>query len=283
MLRPKKERARHATLTSMLGRSPPARWMLALLLLLPKPHETLEAQPPRNVDLRELHETAVFATVRIQVSSTSWGTGWLLQQSDRPMVVTNKHVIESAGGAQVRVHFYQGTEQPSVDVPARVFRTSSRIDLAVLRLEADPPPTARPIAMRTNTPVVRGERVVLGGNPSTLINGESAFLPFQTSEGVVTGHIASTAFEQCGAGRNCVVVDAASMHGSSGGPALNLDGQLVGMLWGGPSLRGESAAVIEARGRRVVAYAQTAIANPSFAYLIHTRVMAEELRSMERR
>jgi hypothetical protein len=55
-----------------------------------------------------------------------------------------------------------------------------RIDLAVLQLEADPPPTARPIAMRTNTTVVRGERVVLGGNPSTL-NGEATFLPFRRS------------------------------------------------------------------------------------------------------
>ncbi|MCB9604552.1 MAG: trypsin-like peptidase domain-containing protein [Sandaracinus sp.] len=237
----------------------------------------------RAVELRPLHELAVFATVRIQVSSSRWGTGWLLAQSGRPVVITNQHVVDGAARAPIRVLFYQGTDNAPVEVVARVARVSQRIDLAVLRLEADPPATARPIRMRTDTTVVRGERVVLGGNPSTFINGEATYLPFQTSEGVVTGHIASRAFEQCGAGRNCVVVDAASMHGSSGGPAFNLDGQLVGMLWGGPSLRGESAAVIEERGRRVVAYAQTAIANPAFAYLIHTRVMAEELQAMERR
>jgi len=269
----------------MVARSPHARWLLALLLVLvPNAHQALEAQPaPRSADLRQLHETAVFAMVRVQVAG-GWGTGWLLAQSGRPLVVTNEHVVRNVRDREVvKVFFYRGTDQAALEVPARVFRRSQRIDLAVLQLDGDPPTTARPIAMRTNTTVVRGERVVLAGNPTTLIDGRPTYLPFQTSEGVVTGHVADPAFEQCGAGRNCVVVDAASMQGSSGGPAFNLDGQLVGMLWGGPELRGESAAVVVAPGRRVVAYEQTAITNPAFAYLIHTRVMAEELRSMERR
>lgn len=255
--------------------------VLALLLSPTTLRPTL-AQAPRH-DLRQLHETAVFATVRIQVSSTSWGTGWLLEQSGRPLVITNRHVIDGVGRAPVRVHFYQGTDQPSVQVPARLFRTSRRIDLAVLQLEADAPATARPIAMRTNTTVVRGERVVLGGNPSTMIGGRVSHLPFQTAEGVVTGHVAERTFDECGAGRNCVVVDAASMKGSSGGPALNLEGELVGMLWGGPVLRGRSRTEIVEPGRRVVANEVTAIENPAFSFLIHTRVMAEELRTMERR
>ncbi|MCA9615736.1 MAG: trypsin-like peptidase domain-containing protein [Myxococcales bacterium] len=251
--------------------------------LLPTPQTTTEAQhTARAVELRSLHELAVFATVRIQVG-TSWGTGWLLAQSGRPLVVTNRHVVEEALRAPVRVQFYQGTDRPPVEVVARVLHRSERIDLAVLRLEADAPPTARPIPMHTDTTVVRGERIVLGGNPSTVIGGEATFLPFQTTEGVVTGHVANPLFEPCGAGRNCVVVDAASMQGSSGGPALNLDGRLVGMLWGGPELRGSSRTVVAAPGRLVVAHGETSIANPAFAYLIHTRVMAEELRSMERR
>jgi S1-C subfamily serine protease len=137
--------------------------------------------------------------------------------------------------------------------------------------------------MRTNTTVVRGERVVLGGNPGTVISGRPAYLPFQTSEGVVTGHIADREFDECGAGRNCVVVDAASMKGSSGGLALNLDGEVVGMLWGGPSLRGASRTVVVEPARRIIAHGETELPNPSFAYLIHTQVMAEELRTMERR
>jgi S1-C subfamily serine protease len=258
--------------------------LVLLLVLVPNAHEALEAQPAQqNVDLRQLHETAVFATVRVQVSSTTWGTGWLLEQSGRPLVITNKHVIEGVGRAQVRVHFYQGTDRAPVEVPARVFRTSPRIDLAVLQLEDDAPSTARPIPLRTDTTVVRGERVVLGGNPSTFIGGRVTYLPFQTAEGVVTGHIADRAFEQCGAGRNCVVVDAASMQGSSGGPAFNLERQLVGMLWSGPVLRGRSRTEIVEPGRRVVAHEETEIANPAFSYLIHTHVMSEELRLMERR
>ena len=71
-----------------------------------------------------------------------------------------------------------------------------------------------------------------------------------------------------------MVVDAASLGGSSGGPAFNRRGELVGMLWGGPV---HAATVRVGRG---TARVSTGIENPSFAYLLHTRTIANELRRL---
>ena len=229
-----------------------------------------DVQPTRGqeavVDLRRTHERAVFAMVRIDVRTTRGaivGTGWLLQQSAgvRPVVVTNKHMVEDiARGTAPRLSFYQGSEQPSVEIAGRVAYVSQTIDFAVIALDADPPAAPRePRALAIeNDDVVRGERVVLAGNPQGWA--------FQTTEGVVSG--VAPPSPRCGIARNCIMIDAASMSGSSGGPALNRSGNVVGMLWGGPSL---------------LAAFHIDVDNPSFAFLIHARVLREELRNIAAR
>lgn len=218
-------------------------------------------------DLRTAHERVVFATVRVQ-SRSGIGSGWLLMQSGRPLVVTNRHVFETA--RRFEIHFYGGSGAQGAVVQAERMHGSHTIDLGILRLLSDPPATARPLRLRTDAEVVRGERVVLGGNPSA---GDGRILPFQTAEGVVTGHVSGDHYSQCGPGRNCVVVDAASFRGSSGGPVVNFDGRLVGMLWGGPT---QGATLGRSQTRLIVQ-------NTSFAYLIHARTIADELRQLERR
>jgi S1-C subfamily serine protease len=229
-----------------------------------------DVQPTRGqdavVDLRRTHERAVFAMVRIEVRTRRGdivGTGWLLQQSAgvRPVVVTNKHMVDAiAPRTAPRISFYQGSQQPSVEVAGRVAYISRTIDFAVIALEADPPAAPRePRALTIEAnDVVRGERVVLAGNPQGW--------PFQTTEGVVSG--VAPANPECGVARNCIMIDAASMGGSSGGPALNRDGNVVGMLWGGPSL---------------LAAFHISVDNPAFAFLIHARVLREELNNIAAR
>jgi S1-C subfamily serine protease len=74
--------------------------------------------------------------------------------------------------------------------------------------------------------LVRGERVVLGGNPGGLA--------FITTEGVVAGVILGTALSDaaCGVGNNCIVLDTEAEPGSSGGPVVDEAGHVIGMLWG---------------------------------------------------
>jgi len=227
----------------------------------------------QSSDLREIHELAVYSMVRIQAADGAVGTGWLLAQSGRPLIITNRHVAEhvGSGGRAGAALFYRGTGRSPERVRVRRFHLSAEVDLGILRLLDDPPSTARPIPMRTDTSVRRGERVVLGGNPS---DGLRVVLPFQTTEGVVTGHVSGSAYEQCGRGRNCIVIDAASFRGSSGGPVFNRHGQIVGMLWGGPTQVG--LATNEGGS------GATVVQNPTFSYLIHVRVLADELRRLER-
>lgn len=233
-----------------------------------------------STDLRELHSRVAHATVLVRVPQGS-GSGWLLAQSGRPVVITNKHVVARTRTANIS--FYTDSERPPVTIRATVWHRARDIDLAILRLDADPPPEAEPLQMRTDVNVVRGQRVVLGGNPFDAAGG---ILPFQTTEGVVTGHASGTAYDECGRGRNCIVSDAASIAGSSGGPAFNTDSQLVGMLWGGP-VQGSRAAgtVVTTTNTGVIAtsaaHAQVAVHNPTLAFLIHTRVIAEELQRLQ--
>lgn len=171
------------------------------------------------------------------------------------MVVTNRHVVRQRG--RVEVGFYQGSEGRTATVYANLVAASQQVDLSVLRLDADPPGTARALEIEEGD-VVRGERVVLGGNPNEM--------RFQTSEGVVTGHVPDRRRE-CGPGRNCIAIDASSFVGSSGGPVLNREGRVVGMLWGGPG----------GRAGRTVRGVPVWLQNPTFAFAIHCQVLREEL------
>jgi S1-C subfamily serine protease len=206
----------------------------------------------QEADLTSVHDLAVHAIVRIQNDSafgSNVGAGWLLQQTPgaRPVVLTVGHVV--AGTRTVEIQFYQGSAASVVRGTGRVAYHSRRIDLAVVTLDADPPPSARALSLEPGD-LLRGQRVVLGGHPHDL--------PFQTTEGVVTGVMPdeTAASARCGDGRNCVIVDAASFGGSSGGPALDRAGRVVGMLWAGPG------------------------SDSGFAFLIHVRTIEAELASI---
>ncbi|MBX7195179.1 MAG: serine protease [Sandaracinaceae bacterium] len=213
-----------------------------------------------GADLVALHETAVYGMAVVRFRG-GLGSGWLLAQDEgvRPVLVTNAHVAIRVG-ATLEAELYGGAGQAAPSVRCRVAYVSRGIDFAVAALLDDPPPSARPLRLEPGD-VRRGERVILAGNPSPLT--------FQTTEGVVTGVTPDETRTDgmCGRSRNCLVVDAASFSGSSGGPAINRSGRVVGMLWGGPT------AVVEGAGRRPTGI----VANASFAYLLHVRAIEAEL------
>jgi S1-C subfamily serine protease len=213
-------------------------------------------------DLIALHEAAVYGMVVVRVAGGA-GSGWLLERSgQRPLLVTNAHVAVRVG-ATLSAELYGGAGRDVSSVPCRVTYVSRTLDLGVAMLLGDPPPTARPLALETGD-IRRGARVVLAGNPGPLT--------FQTTEGVVTGVTSEETRTDgmCGRARNCLVVDAASFSGSSGGPAIGRAGRVVGMLWGGPT------SAVEGRGTR----SSGVVANSSFAYLLHAQTIADELAVM---
>ncbi|MEM9865816.1 MAG: serine protease [Myxococcota bacterium] len=211
-----------------------------------------------------------YNTVRVERRDGGWGSGWLLAQSGRPLVVTNRHVVDEHRGS-FRIWFYRGSTTAPVMVEGRLQRASENIDLALIRLLDDAPASAQAHRLRTDTVIRRGEEVILGGNPAVRAGETTIPLPFQTTSGVITGHVNGESFTPCGENRNCVVVDAASLRGSSGGPAFDLQGNLVGMLWGGPQY-----------SVRTLFGTAGYVQNATISYLIHTRTLATELRRFER-
>jgi S1-C subfamily serine protease len=170
----------------------------------------------RPVDLRSAHEACARSLVRIERLDGHVGSGWIADLGATRYVVTNAHVV--VGEREVWVSFADASA-----ALAQVAWVSSRIDLAILEVAGDiTAPSLRFVA----GPVFRGERVVIGGNPGGL--------SFITSEGVVAGTVSGTPLstQACGLGADCLVLDGEAEPGSSGGPVLDREGRVIGMLWG---------------------------------------------------
>ena len=139
-------------------------------------------------------------------TARSQGSGFFV--SEDGYVVTNHHVID--GGTTFTIVLSDGKEYD-----ATLVGTDERTDLAVLKVEADQEFTyvdfgnARP---RT------GDWVVAVGNPFGL-------------GGTVTAGIVSAHGREIGASRydDFIQIDAAVNKGNSGGPAFNLNGEVIGV------------------------------------------------------
>lgn len=136
----------------------------------------------------------------------SQGSGFFV--SDDGYVVTNNHVIEN--GSKFTIVMNDGTE-----MPAELVGTDKRSDLAVLKVSTDEKLTY--VSFGEKDPRI-GDWVVAVGNPFGL-------------GGTVTAGIVSARGREIGANRydDFIQIDAAVNKGNSGGPAFNLNGEVVGV------------------------------------------------------
>ncbi len=186
-------------------------------------------------DLRLVHEVAVRSLVNLTVGRAA-GTGWVVQLGGRSLIVTNRHVVAIEGrpperslGQLVDLRYYRVDQVHR----GRVRMIARDIDLAVIVPDALPPVPPLTFADRT---VVRGERVVLAGHPGSRDQRVAGLqLMFVTTEGVIAGgvsHLPGTQRGTCGTRRSCLLIDAETEPGSSGGPVVNDEGEVIGMVWG---------------------------------------------------
>jgi serine protease Do len=137
----------------------------------------------------------------------TYGSGFIIDPSG--LIVTNKHVID--GSIDIKVIFNDGDR-----VPAKLLAVAAMIDLAVLKVDAGRPLPALKWGDSENLHV--GDAVLAIGNPLGL--GESV------SSGIVSAlnrDIQDTPFD------DYIQTDAAINHGNSGGPLIDLDGEVIGV------------------------------------------------------
>jgi 2-alkenal reductase len=172
-----------------------------------------EAQPaPLVVD--ELDSVAAVeavlpavVTVLNRQGNFGGGSGSGVFISDTGYVVTNNHVVEGAGELSV-VYAQGGT------APATLVGTSPEFDIAVIKV-AGPVPAVAPWGDSSELPL-GGQVIAIG----------SALGRYQNT---VTAGILSGFNRELGGLQALLQTDAAINSGNSGGPLINLGGQIIGI------------------------------------------------------
>jgi S1-C subfamily serine protease len=154
--------------------------------------------------------------VRI-ATGTGVGSGFIV--SEDGYIVTNNHVVANSAGvalSQVQVTLSDGTV-----LTGRVVGTDPRSDLAIVKIEGGP---YRALALADLDTVEIGQDVVAIGYALDLRRGEGP--SFSVTRGIVSQK--NRAIEEA-AILGAIQTDAAINHGNSGGPLLNLRGEVVGV------------------------------------------------------
>ncbi|MEO8649214.1 MAG: Do family serine endopeptidase [Acidobacteriota bacterium] len=140
--------------------------------------------------------------------SYSVGSGFIVDKSG--YILTNEHVVEDA--AKITVKLESGEE-----FPATVVGTDDETDLAVIKIAAD---RDLPFVKLGNSDEARvGEWVLAIGSPFGLTRSVTAGIISQMNRETPY----STAFQKF------IQTDAAINRGNSGGPLVNMDGDVIGI------------------------------------------------------
>lgn len=144
---------------------------------------------------------------RERMRPTSQGSGFFI--SEDGYLVTNNHVVD--GGSEFTIVTDSGDE-----MDAKLIGADPRTDLAVLKVDSSNKFTY--VDFADDGKVRVGDWVVAVGNPFGL-------------GGTVTAGIVSARGRDIGAGPydDFIQIDAAVNRGNSGGPAFNLNGEVVGV------------------------------------------------------
>ncbi|MDB5169595.1 MAG: putative HtrA2 peptidase [Candidatus Saccharibacteria bacterium] len=152
------------------------------------------------------------------------GTGIII--SSKGIIVTNRHVVP-AGTTKISVTLSDGTELKDVSVVGRTAETDS-LDVAILKVNDAKGHKLVPATIGDSSNIQVGDNVVAIGN---------ALGQFQNSvtSGIVSGYGRSIQASDSGSSSSSesladlIQTDAAINSGNSGGPLVNLNGQVIGI------------------------------------------------------
>ncbi len=133
------------------------------------------------------------------------GSGFVLRADG--LIATNRHVIGEA--RRIKVEMSDG----KVEDATEIFATDARMDLAILRIARK---DLKPLPLGDSATLRQGERIVAMGNPIGLA--------FSVVEGVVSEPKRDIE------GVEMIQVAVPIEHGNSGGPLLDRQGRVMGLL-----------------------------------------------------
>ena len=155
-------------------------------------------------------------------TNESSGTGMII--SPNGYIVTNHHVIVDA--SDIEVSLLDGRT-----FPARIIGKDSLTDLAILKVAVDDLPA---IIFGNSTVLRPGDQVITIGNALNLKGGPSVTM------GIISG-LGRTVETDRGDLYDMIQTDAAINRGNSGGPLLNMNGDVIGIntaVYGGAQSMG---------------------------------------------
>jgi serine protease Do len=156
-----------------------------------------------NVSVWKLRQKDGDAPRRVK----TYGSGFVIDPTG--IIVTNKHVID--GALDVAAIFNDGTR-----LHATLLAVAAMLDIAVLKVEADQPLPA--LKWGDSETLQVGDPVLTIGNPLGI--------GISVSAGIVSAlnrDIQDTPFDQY------IQTDAAINHGNSGGPLVDVNGEVIGV------------------------------------------------------
>jgi len=169
--------------------------------------ESLQTQSPKDV-----YETVHKSVVVVRTDSGQ-GSGFLFEASDDNYILTNWHVIE--GASEIEVEFYDRTISNAV-----LIGTDAYSDVAVIMSEKTPI-DSKPLRLVNSSNLSIGQQLVAIGNPL----GREGSL----SSGIVSQINMKLNLEEVPILVPVIQIDLTIAPGNSGGPLLDLNGNVVGI------------------------------------------------------
>lgn len=158
-----------------------------------------------------------------QSTQQSAGTGFII--SSNGLIATNRHVIP-ANASKISVTLSDGTRYDNVEVVGRT-NADDPLDVAFLKISNLKGKKLTPVAIGDSSKMQVGDNVVAIGN---------ALGQFQNTvtSGIISGYGRDvTASDQSGAASENLTdlfqTDAAINEGNSGGPLVNINGEVIGL------------------------------------------------------
>ncbi|MGI0011212.1 MAG: S1C family serine protease [Nitrosopumilaceae archaeon] len=196
--------------------------------------ETTPIKTIGEISLAELFEKSDDGVVKVSVRKSvelptgrSLGSGFVYDVSGH--IITNNHVVE--GSQKITVTFLDGTSYNT-----KVVGTDPYTDLAVIKVDIDPS-LLHPLPLGDSSNLRVGDQVAAIGNPFGLSGSMTSGIVSQLGRLLSTPGTASFSIP------DIIQTDAAVNPGNSGGPLLNMKGQVIGINTAIQSATGEFAGI----------------------------------------